>query len=168
MAWALTIVVAIGVGLPTAAWLITRRLPSARPASRLGVGYDAIDKWLLDQYQLPPHDRWRVRKAVFQGSQVNEATLGRATNDLANRVLTGGFRRLRLSQGLGWVELIASVGFAGTGIFLLITMDGLVLGILGLVNSGLFMFAGMMRARWFPKQIRRNVTKALQLNQDFK
>jgi hypothetical protein len=169
MAWALALVVVIGVGLPVAAWLITRRLPPPRTVGRLGVGYDAIDKWLLDRYQLPPHDRWRVRKAVFQGHQVNDAALARAAHGLATRVLTGGFRVLRLSQVLGWVDLMMGIGFAGTGIFLLITShdaEGLVLGILSLVNSGLFMFAGMGRALRTPKQIRRNVARALQLNQD--
>jgi hypothetical protein len=135
---------------------------------RLGVGYDAIDRWLLDRYQLSPHDRWRVREAVFQGRQVNDATLARATYELASRVLTGGFRMLRLSQVMVWVDLMAGIGFAGGGLFLLIARrhtDGLVLGILGLINSGLFTFAGVMRALRFPKQIRGNVMKALQLNQ---
>ena len=170
MAWALALVVVIGVGLPLAAWSITRRLPPPRRSvDRLGIGYDAIDKWLLDQYQLPPRDRWRVRTAVFKGRQVNDATLARAARGLATRVLTGGFRVLRLSQVLGWVDLMAATGFAGAGLVLLITShhaEGLVLGVIALVNSGLFMFAGVMRALRFPRQIRRNVVKALQLNQD--
>ena len=87
MAWALVLVVVIGVGLPMAAWSITRRRPSARQAvNRRGAGYDSIDRWLLDQYQLPPHERWRVREAVFAGRQVNDATLARA----ARLVLTPG------------------------------------------------------------------------------
>ncbi len=46
MAWALALVVAIGAGLPVAAWSITRRLPAPRP----GRGYDAIDRWLADRH----------------------------------------------------------------------------------------------------------------------
>ncbi len=42
------------------------------------------------------------------------------------------------------------------------------LGVVFLVNSGLFMFAGVMRALRVPGQIRHNVVKALQLNQDGK
>jgi hypothetical protein len=169
MAWALALVVVIGVGLPVAAWSITRRLPPPRRAvDRLGVGYDAIDKWLLEQYQLLPQDRRRVRKAVFGGRQANDATLARAAHGLAARVLAGGFRALRLSQLLGWVDVMTAIGFAGTGIVVLITSqhaEGLVLGILGLVNCGLFMFAGVARAR-MAKQIRRSAAQALQLNQD--
>jgi len=97
MAWALALVVVIGVGLPVAAWLITRQLPPPRAMSRLGAGYDAIDKWLLDQYQLAPPERWRVRKAVFRGDQVSDAMLTPATHGPAIRVLGGGFRMLRLS-----------------------------------------------------------------------
>jgi hypothetical protein len=170
MAWALALVVVIGVGLPLAAWWFTRRLPARRRSvDRLGIGYDAIDKWLLDRYQLPPHDRWRVRTAVFQGRQVSDATLAPAVHGLATRVLTGGFRVLRLSQVLGWVDLMVATGLAGAGLVLLITShhaEGLVLGVISLVSSGLFMFAGVMRALRFPQQIRHNVVKALQLNQD--
>jgi hypothetical protein len=168
MAWALALVVVIGVGLPVAAWLVTRRLPPARSVGRLGVGYDAIDKWLLDQYQLPPIDRWRVREAVFQGRQVNDATLARAAYGLASRVLTEGFRVLRLSPVLGRVNLMGGIGFAGVGIFLLATSrhtEGLALGVFDLVNSGLLVFSGMYALR-DAERTRRNMTKALQLNQD--
>ena len=112
---------------------------------RLGIGYDAIDKWLLDRYQLPPHDRWRVRTAVFQGRQVSDATLAPAAHGLATRVLTGGFRVLRLSQVLGWVDLMVATGLAGAGLVLLITShhaEGLVLGVISLVGSGLFHVRG--------------------------
>ena len=110
MAWALALVAVIGVGLPMAAWLITRRLPPPRAVSRLGAGYDAVDKWLLDQYRLAPHDRWRVRKVVFQGGQVSQAALTPAARGLATQVLTGGFWLLRLSRLLGWVDLLLAVG----------------------------------------------------------
>lgn len=50
MAWALALVVAIGAGLPVAAWSITRRLPAPNPARRPGRGYDAIDRWLADRH----------------------------------------------------------------------------------------------------------------------
>ncbi len=168
MAWALALVVVIGVGLPVAAWLITRRLPPPRAMSGLGAGYDAIDKWLLDQYQLAPPERWRVRKAVFRGDHVRDAMLTPAAHGLAIRVLGGGFRILRLSQLLGWVDVAMATGVAGAGIAMLVTnqhAEGFLMAVLGLIGGGLLMFAGVMRALWFPKQIRRNAAKALHLNQ---
>jgi hypothetical protein len=164
LAWALALVVVIGVGLPVTAWLITRRAPSPKTAGRLGAGSDAIDRWLLDRYQLPPRDRSRVRKAVLQGQQVNDAALAQAAHGLATRVLAGGFKVQRVTQVLGWANLMLAIWFAGTGIFLL--TDGMVLGILALVGSGLYLFVGVERALRAPRRIRRNAARALQLNQD--
>ena len=59
-------VVAIGVGLPVAAWLITRRLPPPKTARTAGRGYDAIDRWRAERYQLAWLDRSRVRTAALQ------------------------------------------------------------------------------------------------------
>lgn len=168
MAWALALVVVIGVGLPVAAWSVTRRLPPPRHTmDRLGAGYDTIDRWLLNRYQLPPHERWRVRNAVFAGRQMGDAGLARAAHGLAERVLAGGFGALRVTPLLGWVNAVAAIGFAVAGIVLLVTSrntEGLVLGMLGLINCGLFMFAG---AGWMvtAKRVRRNAAQALQLNQ---
>ena len=53
MAWALVLVAVIGIGLPAGAWAVARRLPPPRPASRLGVGYDPTDKWLLTGISFP-------------------------------------------------------------------------------------------------------------------
>jgi hypothetical protein len=92
MAWLWVLVVVIGIGLPMVAWSITRRLPPPRhTVNRLGSGYDAIDRWLLDRYQLPPHDRWRVRTALFACRRVNDATLAQAAEGLAAWVLASGF-----------------------------------------------------------------------------
>src|SRR5260370_41987409 len=109
MVWALAAIVIIGVGLPVAAWGYTRLHPPP-PVSRLGTGYDQIDKWLLHQHRLPPLDREQVRKAVFQGRQVNNPALASAAHDLAAKVLTGGFRGLRLSRVLGWADLMGAIG----------------------------------------------------------
>lgn len=94
MVWALLLLVAvIGAGLPVSAWAVTRRLPPPRPGNRLGVGYDSVDKWLLNRYQLPPHDRWQVREAVFRGDQVNDPRLTRAAHELAADLLAIGSGR---------------------------------------------------------------------------
>jgi hypothetical protein len=162
-AWVLALVVVVGVGLPVAGWLITRRAPPPRTADRLGAGSDTIDRWLLDQYQLPPRGRSRVRKAVFQGQQVSEAALAHAAAGLAARVLAGGFT---VQQGAGHTRPCRqlTICYAGLGIFLL--TDGRALGILTLVGSGLYLFVGVERALRAPRRIRRNAARALQLNQD--
>ena len=150
LAWALALVVVIGAVLPVTAWLITRRAPPPKTAGRLGGGSDAIDRWLLDRYQLPPRDRSRVRTAVLAGQQVNDAALAQAEHGLATRVLAGGFKVQRMTQVLGWADLILAIGFAGNGIFLL--TDGMVLGILSLVGSGLYLFVGVNHAFLVPCQ----------------
>ena len=164
LAWALALVVVIGAVLPVTAWLITHRAPPPKTAGRPGAGSDAIDRWLLNQYQLPSRDRSRVRKAVFQGQQVNDAALAQAAHGLAARMLAGGFKVQWVTRVLGWADLMLATWFAGTGIFLL--TDGMVLGILALVGSGLYSFVGVERAFRAPRRIRRNAARALQLNQD--
>jgi hypothetical protein len=120
MAWALAAIMILSVGVPIGAWSYTRLRPPP-PVSRLGTGYDPIDKWLLQRHSLPPLDRERVRTAVFQGRQVDDPTLAPAAHDLAVKVLTGGFRVLRLSPVLGWANMFMAVGFAAAGLVLLIT-----------------------------------------------
>ena len=108
-AWALALVVVVGVGMPVAAWLITRRAPPPKTVGRLGAGSDTIDKWLLDRYQLSPRDRSLVRKAVFQGQQVNNAALTHAAHGLAAQVLAGGFKVQRVTQVVGWANLMMAI-----------------------------------------------------------
>lgn len=168
MVWALALVVVIGVGLPVAAWLITRRLPSLRTAGRLGAGYDEVDRWLLDQYQLAWLDRSRVRKAVFQGQEVNDPALIPAAHGLAVQVLANGFKTLRFTQRIGRVELVIGPAYAVFGVVSLITShhdSKLALGVLAVVNGGLFTLAGVFRALRAPKQMRHYAERVLQLNQ---
>lgn len=169
VALAVALVVVLGVALPVAAWLITRRLAPLHVTSRLGAGYDAIDKWLLDRYQLAPHERWRVRQAVFRGQRVSDARLTQAAHGLAVQVLSGGFRGLRVARVLGWVVLAWGIGSAGAGIATLV-MDhqaaGVLAGSLYLIGAGGFIFAGTAQALLGPKQMRQNARKARQLNQN--
>jgi hypothetical protein len=92
-----------------------------------------------------------------------------AARGLATHVLTGRFRVLRLSRLLGWADMLLAAGLAASGIIMLITShhaEGLVLGVLGIISSGLFLSAGMARAVLAPKQLRRSAKQALCLNQD--
>jgi hypothetical protein len=68
-----------------------------------------------------------------------------------------------MTQVVGWANLMMAICFAGIGVYLL--ADGMALGILALVGSGLYMFVGVERALRTPRRIRRNAARALQLNQ---
>jgi hypothetical protein len=72
------------------------------------------------------------------------------------------------SAGQGFETFAAAVRARHRGVLVTCRRtEGLVLGILGLINCGLFMFAGVSRALW-TRQIRRNAAQALELNQDSK
>ncbi len=163
MAWALAFIVILGVGLPVAAWWYSRRhLPSQ--VTSLGTGYDRIDKWLLNRYQLAPLDRERVRKAVFQGRQLDDPALARAAHQLASEVLRGKLGGLRLTRVMGGVFLVTAVGFAALGI------GGLVIShdpryALAIVDSALFTGPAVIYVRLLP-EARRKVGLALELNED--
>lgn len=169
MAWALALVAVIAVGLPVAAWSITRRLPAPRGIGRLGVGYDAIDKWLLDEYQLAPHDRWHVRNTVFQGRRVDRAALTTAARGLATQVLNGGFLVLRLSRLVGRLSMVLAVALAAISIVALIIGPGtqtLVQAVIWITSSVVLLCAGIAATVFAPKRLRRTAEQALRLNQD--
>jgi hypothetical protein len=166
MVWALVLVVVIGVGLPAGAWALTRKLPPPRPGNRLGVGYDSVDKWLLNRYQLPPHDRWRVRAAVSHGDRVNDRRLAPVAYELAADLLANRPWPMRFMHLGSWVMLGGAVAFACEGIIVLTTSsDGVAQGVLSLIDSGLFLLGGLLGRRG-ARQYRHNLTKALQLNRD--
>lgn len=161
MWWALAFVVILGVGLPVAAWWYSRRHPPP-PVTRLGTGYDRIDKWLLGHHQLAPLDRERVRTAVFQGRQLDDPALACAAHQLASEVLLGKLGGLRLTRVMGGVYVVTAVGFAGLGI------GGLVIShdpryALALVDCALFTVPAVMLVRRLPRQ-RRKVALAFELN----
>jgi hypothetical protein len=163
MAWALAFIIILGVGLPVAAWCYSRLRPPP-PVSGLGTGYDRIDKWLLTQYQLAPLDRERVRKAVFQGRQLDHPALALAAHQLAAEVLRGKLGGLRLARVMGWVYLVTAVGFAALGI------GGLVIShdpryALAVVDSALFTVPAVLFARRLPGA-RGKVRLALEFNQN--
>jgi hypothetical protein len=167
MIWALVLVVVIGIGLPVGAWAVTLRLPPPRPVSRLGVGYDRTDKWLLTRYQLPPHDRWRVREAVLGGRRVNDAGLEHAAHGLAADLLARTPWTVRVLDVERWAMPLLAAGLACWGIVLLTTRrpsEGLAQGVNSLIYSGLSVLVAIL-ARRGSRQFRQNVTKARELNQ---
>ena len=163
MAWALAFIVILGVGLPVAAWWYSGRHLSSQ-VTRLGTGYDRIDKWLLKEYQLAPVDRERVRKAVFQGRQADDPALARAAHHLASEVLRGKLGGLRLVRVNAAMSLVFPVGLAALGIGgLVISHDPLYA--LAIVCSALFTVPAVMYIHLLP-QARRQVGRALELNED--
>jgi hypothetical protein len=88
MVLALAVIVTLGVGAPIAAWSWTRLRPPPAP-SRLGTGYDPIDRWLLRRHSLAPIDRELVRAAVFEGRQVATRNWHSQRTILLTRCLAG-------------------------------------------------------------------------------
>ena len=169
MAFALAVIVTLGVGVPIAAWSWTRLRPPPAP-SRLGTGYDPIDRWLLRRHSLAPIDRERVRAAVFDGRQAGDTKLALAAHDLADKVLSREIGGGQVPAVLRWLNLLAAVVFAGVGIGMIAfsrRSDMQSLGAVGLVDSAMFTFASVVSARQ-SKRIRHRVEVALELNHDHK
>jgi hypothetical protein len=166
MVWALAVIVALGIGLPIGAWAYTRLRPPPSP-DRLGTAYDPIDKWLLRYHNLAPADRARVRHAVFNGRQVGDPDLAPAASDLAEKVLAGKFRRLRLSYATVWINVVMATCFLAMGIISLIAgrWGEPALGAVFVFDSAVIAFATAMPRRE-TKKVLFNVATAVQLNQD--
>jgi hypothetical protein len=166
MLWALALVVVIAIGLPVGAWAVTRKLPPPRRVTRLGVGYGRADKWLLTQYQLPPHDRWRVREAVLGGRRVNDTSLERAAHGLAADLLARTPWSVRFLAVESWAMALLAAGFVCWAIVLFATRPpgGLAQGVSSLIDSGLFVLVAILTRRG-SRLFWQNVTKALELNQ---
>jgi hypothetical protein len=168
MPLALAVIVTLGVGLPIAAWSWTRLRPPPAP-SRLGTGYDPIDRWLLRRHSLAPVDRERVRSVVFEGRQAGDPKLALAAHDLADAVLHGEIKGAQqVPAVLQWLNVLAAMVFAGFGIWALAfsgRSDMQSVGALGLVDSAMFTFASVVFSRR-PKRVRHRVEAAFELNQD--
>jgi hypothetical protein len=167
MAWALAAIVILGLGVPIGA-LVWSRLRPPPAVTPLGSAYDRIDKWLLRQHGLRPVERERVRAAVFGGRQASGPELEPAAHDLAARLLAGQLGAVRLGRALIAFNGVMATGFLAGGIVLLVvsrSASGRGLGALGLVDSALFTFAGVMSTRQ-SRRTRRNLTLALRLNKE--
>jgi hypothetical protein len=167
MVLALAVIVTLGVGVPIAAWSWTQLRPPPAP-SRLGTGYDPIDRWLLRRHSLAPIDRERVRAAVFEGRHVGDTKLALAAHELADKVLSRQIGGGQVPAALRWINALAAVTFAvvGVGLLTVSRRSGMQsLGALGLVDSAMFTFVSVISTRQ-SKRVRHRVEEALQLNQD--
>ena len=167
MVLALAVIVTLGVGVPIAAWSWTRLRPPPAP-SRLGTGYDPIDRWLLRRHSLAPIDRERVRAAVFEGRQIGDTKLALAAHELADKVLSREIGGGQVPAVLRWINVLGAVTFAivGAGLLMAGRRSGMQpVGALGLVDSAVFTFVSVISSRQ-SKRVRHRVEVALVLNQD--
>ncbi len=88
MAWGWAVIVAIAVGLPIAAWLLSRNLkPPRQWAGR--PGFNHIDRWLFEHYRLGALDRWQVEDAIFgEVRKLDDPRLREAASGVAAELLT--------------------------------------------------------------------------------
>jgi hypothetical protein len=135
MAWALVLVAVIAVGLPGAAWWLSRNLkPLALPLGRPTPRSDPIDRWLFDHYQLGTVARGQVKTAVFLEGQVpGEPALHQAALGLAAEVAAGNLRSPRAYRWIAWA-LIAE-GACLTAALLAIAVLKSTYGLVGLPVS---------------------------------
>ena len=118
MAWALAVILVIGVGLPVGAWRLGRHLESRRqPIGELGPPADQVDKWLIEQHRLPAVQRWQVRDAVLHGRALRDPALRHAAHDLAAGALRGELKMGRSIRIAGCGMLAEGIGMIAAGIF---------------------------------------------------
>src|SRR5947209_1945897 len=120
MEWALVLVAVIAIGLPVAAWLLSRNLGPPKRVLGGPVPGDRADRWLFDHFQLGVMDRSRVRQTVVAGGALHEPELRRAACGLSAKVLQrrrGGARQARAlgvfngALGIGCL-VVGSTGLA--------------------------------------------------------
>ena len=122
MAWALAVIFLLGVGLPIAAWRLSRQLESRlQPVGGIGPPTDQVDKWLLEQHHLPAVQRRQVRDAVMYGRMVRDPALKHATRDLAGTALRGELKLGRSIRIASYITLATGVGVIAVGVFVWVT-----------------------------------------------
>jgi len=160
MVWALAAILLLGVGVPISAWWLTRLRPAPSP-DRLGIGYDQIDKWLLNQHRLSPLDRERVRRAVFRGGQLDDPTLARAAHDLATKLASGKLGRVWLARVVGGAHMMMGAAFIGWGVTTVITSHHVDKYIVLIPEGAWFVTFGALLAIWAPRRIQQQAATRL-------
>jgi hypothetical protein len=118
MAWALAVIFLLGVGLPIAAWRLSRHLESRlQPVGGVCPPTDQVDKWLLEQHHLPALQRRQVRDAVMYGRMMRDPALKHVTRDLAGAALRGELKLGRSIRTASYVLLAEGVGVIAIGVF---------------------------------------------------
>ena len=169
MVWALALVAVIAIGLPLAAWRLSRDLGPPKQALGGPIRTDRTDRWLFDHFQLGVMDRSRVRQAVFAGKALGEPALRRAACGFAAHVLRRRRRGARLARALGAFNAALGMGCLAVASSALASGQVAALSAV-LVTEGIgFVVFGMLMAiagARQQKQIIDNAAKAWQLNRD--
>jgi hypothetical protein len=162
VAWALAVIVALGAGVPFAAWRVDRRRQSRRqPAVGLGPPAGPVDKWLIDKHRLPAVQRWQVRDAVLHGRAARDPSLRRAARDLAAAALGGRLEVGRGTRIAGMVLTTEGVVMIALGIVLL-AMPGSPAGIVAVLIGAWNLTLAVTALR----SVRRGPRRALELNDE--
>jgi Flp pilus assembly protein TadB len=160
MAWALGVILVVGVGLPIAAWRLSRHLNSRlQPVGGVAPPTDQVDKWLLEQHHLPALQRRQVRHAVTYGRAVRDPALRQATRDLAVTALR---RELKLGRSIRiatYVMLANGLGVIMIGVFAWVATGSPAVVVAVLLGAW-----WLVRAVLAMKAIRRGPARAYQLN----
>lgn len=112
MVWAWVLVAVIGIGLPVAAWRLTRNLKPPRQAvGGPGPRFARVDHWLYDRYRFGVMDRSRVLNAVLGGQELSDQPHRQAAHCLAAAMLAGNLGILY--RRAGWIRICSGLGVAG-------------------------------------------------------
>jgi hypothetical protein len=163
MAWAVTVIGVIGIGVPAAAWLIARHVGRRQVVvGGLGPSAGAVDTWLIETYHLPALQRWQVRDAVVHGREMVDPALRRAAHDLAGCALRG-----ELSPGRGLrVGGVVMMTEGAVGIVMGVVLAAAVGGVavVAAVVPVLFGVRWMVRGAAARRIAQQGPTRAHQLN----
>jgi len=118
---ALAVIVVLGVTVPVAGWLASRRLVPRHLPSAAGFGLPAgpADRWLADRHGLAAWQRHQVRQAVQFGRAVADPRLRGAARDLAAAVLRDEVTMGRGVRLAGWILLAEAVLIMAGAVFAL-------------------------------------------------
>jgi hypothetical protein len=162
MAWAASIIVLIGAGLPLGAWLLMRRL-AHRPPGDLSSG-DRVDDWLRREYGLAWLERSRVRTAVAEGRLVDDPALEGAAHGLAARTLSGSLRGGQLQRVAGRINLVIGAVLVAVGAARLAARTSQEAASFLIIEGVILTANGWVSFIWLPKRQRRAAARALGLN----
>src|SRR5690349_6637994 len=104
---------------------------------------DAVDAWLIEQYQLPAVQRWQVKDAVVYGREMRDPALRRAAYDLAGCMERGELRPGRGPRAAGVALVTEGAVFLTVGIVVVTMAGGLA------IAAAVILF--LLGARWVAK-----------------
>lgn len=165
MVWSWWLVVAaITVGLPAAAWWLTRQVKPAPPLGSPGVWAGPVERWLFERHRLGVLDRARITTEVFgKGRVPADPRLRTAARELAAEVLAGRVRLPRPQRLAGWIYTATGILGLTSGLVGRFVAHGLSRPFeLDIVQGAAITFLGACAVLvWIPQDLRRKAERAL-------